>query len=110
MTSFPLVNIPSNFFLESLFRFMYVIVWTLSNVKDHVKIFAALIFLYCRHIIVNKHNAERITISIFQCFTRLFVVQKDYTFDVKPIIWTEKRRCVLREPGLLAHPSTPFLP
>ena len=37
MTSFPLVNIPSNLFLESLFRFMYVVVWTLSNVKDHIK-------------------------------------------------------------------------
>ena len=109
MISFPLVNIPSNLFLESLFRFMYVIVWTLSNVKDH-KIFGAVIFLYSRHIIGNKHNADIIMISIFQCLTRLFVVKEDYTFDVKPIIQTEKRRCVLRERGLFTHPSTPFLP
>ena len=34
---------------------------------------------------VNKHNADSITISIFQCFTRLFVVQKDHTFNVKPV-------------------------
>ena len=63
---------------------MYVVVWTLSNVKDNIKFFAAVIFLYSRHIIVNKHNAD--SIMIFQCFTRLFVVQEYYTFDVKPIL------------------------
>lgn len=36
MTSFLLVNIPLIFFLESLFRFIYVVVWTLSNVKEHI--------------------------------------------------------------------------
>ena len=59
---------------------------------------------------VNKRNADSIMISIFQCFTKLFVVQKDYTFDVKPVIKTEKRRCLLRELGLSAHPSKPYLP
>ena len=111
MTSFPLVNIPSNPFSQNPY---FDLCTSLSGHYRMLKITLNCCCcnfpVYSRHIIVNKHNADSIMISIFQCFTRLFVVQKDFTFDVKPIIQTEKRRCVLRDRGVFTHPSTPFLP